>query len=191
MSELNQTGHVEVSSDRNALIGSRGPDKMKWACASAPLWLAALKCLWFWIFSTSYCLVRSEWKWRTSDLFHWRFALNKHDWALNEHSCHVVCSFTRPQICGVKSITEKPFSSKKCLTWFHKYASPDLVVGPEAMEKFCEDIGVEPENVSGLLWFGVRRCCRSKCFHWSLGRLPDYHVSFSVAPRGSQYGILH
>lgn len=24
----------------------------------------------------------------------------------------------------------------------------DDVVGPEGMEKFCEDIGVEPENVS-------------------------------------------
>lgn len=38
------------------------------------------------------------------------------------------------------------------------------MVGPEGMEKFCEDIGVEPENVSiffvhfGYLrmWFGLR-----------------------------------
>lgn len=27
----------------------------------------------------------------------------------------------------------------------------DDVVGPEGMEKFCEDIGVEPENVSPTL----------------------------------------
>lgn len=27
-------------------------------------------------------------------------------------------------------------------------AGTDDVVGPEGMEKFCEDIGVEPENVS-------------------------------------------
>lgn len=27
----------------------------------------------------------------------------------------------------------------------------DDVVGPEGMEKFCEDIGVEPENVSRWL----------------------------------------
>lgn len=27
---------------------------------------------------------------------------------------------------------------------------PDEVVGPEGMEKFCEDIGVEPENVSSF-----------------------------------------
>ena len=29
----------------------------------------------------------------------------------------------------------------------------DDVVGPEGMEKFCEDIGVEPENVSRFLAF--------------------------------------
>lgn len=28
----------------------------------------------------------------------------------------------------------------------------DDVVGPEGMEKFCEDIGVEPENVSRFLF---------------------------------------
>lgn len=28
------------------------------------------------------------------------------------------------------------------------FEGPDEVVGPEGMEKFCEDIGVEPENVS-------------------------------------------
>lgn len=27
------------------------------------------------------------------------------------------------------------------------FEGPDEVVGPEGMEKFCEDIGVEPENV--------------------------------------------
>lgn len=29
----------------------------------------------------------------------------------------------------------------------------DDVVGPEGMEKFCEDIGVEPENVSFFFTF--------------------------------------
>lgn len=58
------------------------------------------------------------------------------------------CSFTRPQIRGARPNAEKPFSSKKCLGWFNEYADPNEVVGPEAMEKFCEDIGVEPENVS-------------------------------------------
>lgn len=31
---------------------------------------------------------------------------------------------------------------------FFCFKGPDEVVGPEGMEKFCEDIGVEPENVS-------------------------------------------
>lgn len=30
---------------------------------------------------------------------------------------------------------------------FFVFEGPDEVVGPEGMEKFCEDIGVEPENV--------------------------------------------
>lgn len=58
------------------------------------------------------------------------------------------CSFTRSQIRGARPITDKLFSNKKCLAWFHEYAGADKVVGPEAMEKFCEDIGVKPENVS-------------------------------------------
>uniref|UniRef100_A0A8C7E3U8 DCN1-like protein n=1 Tax=Naja naja TaxID=35670 RepID=A0A8C7E3U8_NAJNA len=43
------------------------------------------------------------------------------------------------------------FSSKRCLEWFYEYAGTDDVVGPEGMEKFCEDIGVEPENVAMLV----------------------------------------
>ncbi|KAM3831667.1 DCN1-like protein 4 isoform 5-T5 [Vipera latastei] len=43
------------------------------------------------------------------------------------------------------------FSSKRCLEWFYEYAGTDEVVGPEGMEKFCEDIGVEPENVAMLV----------------------------------------
>ncbi|XP_004469574.2 DCN1-like protein 5 isoform X1 [Tamandua tetradactyla] len=46
---------------------------------------------------------------------------------------------------------EEHFSSKKCLAWFYEYAGPDEVVGPEGMEKFCEDIGVEPENIIMLV----------------------------------------
>lgn len=44
----------------------------------------------------------------------------------------------------------------------------DDVVGPEGMEKFCEDIGVEPENVSRfsfaflVIWCSLvtRVCCQ-------------------------------
>lgn len=46
---------------------------------------------------------------------------------------------------------EDAFSSKRCLEWFYEYAGCDDVVGPEGMEKFCEDIGVEPENVVMLV----------------------------------------
>ncbi|XP_045522494.1 DCN1-like protein 5 [Pieris brassicae] len=45
------------------------------------------------------------------------------------------------------------FSPKKCLVWFKEYttiAEPD-VLGPEGMEKFCEDLGVDPENVVMLV----------------------------------------
>lgn len=34
----------------------------------------------------------------------------------------------------------------------HSKIGCDDVVGPEGMEKFCEDIGVEPENVSRFLY---------------------------------------
>ncbi|KAL3878518.1 hypothetical protein ACJMK2_030858 [Sinanodonta woodiana] len=40
------------------------------------------------------------------------------------------------------------FSSKRCIAWFHEYTGPDEdTLGPEGMEKFCEDTGVEPENI--------------------------------------------
>ncbi|XP_052795758.1 DCN1-like protein 5 [Mya arenaria] len=40
------------------------------------------------------------------------------------------------------------FSVKLCIAWFHEYTGPDEdTLGPEGMEKFCEDIGVEPENI--------------------------------------------
>ncbi|XP_025075398.1 DCN1-like protein 5 isoform X1 [Pogonomyrmex barbatus] len=45
------------------------------------------------------------------------------------------------------------FSQKRCIAWFREYTSPDDpdTLGPEGMEKFCEDIGVEPENVVMLV----------------------------------------
>lgn len=44
---------------------------------------------------------------------------------------------------------EDGFSSKRCLTWFKQYTTADEpdVLGPDAMEQFCNHIGVEPENV--------------------------------------------
>ncbi|XP_008307147.1 DCN1-like protein 5 [Cynoglossus semilaevis] len=69
----------------------------------------------------------------------------------HEHKCKIT-SFTRLQIRGARQISDdKVFSTKKCLAWFQEYAGLDQVVGPEAMEKFCEDIGVEPENIIMLV----------------------------------------
>ncbi|XP_056139494.1 DCN1-like protein 5 [Lampris incognitus] len=70
----------------------------------------------------------------------------------NELHKRKISSFTRPRIHGSRHITaDKPFSNNKCLAWFSEYAGPDEVVGPEGMEKFCEDIGVEPENIIMLV----------------------------------------
>ncbi|XP_035896864.1 DCN1-like protein 5 isoform X1 [Anopheles stephensi] len=51
------------------------------------------------------------------------------------------------------SKSEDAFSQKRCLAWFREYTTPDDTdtLGPEGMEKFCEDIGVEPENVAMLV----------------------------------------
>ncbi|XP_038055462.1 DCN1-like protein 4 [Patiria miniata] len=43
------------------------------------------------------------------------------------------------------------FSSKRCQTWFQEYTGQEDLIGPEGMEKFCEDIGVEPENIVMLV----------------------------------------
>ncbi|RWS28267.1 hypothetical protein B4U80_11079, partial [Leptotrombidium deliense] len=45
------------------------------------------------------------------------------------------------------------FSQKKCTALFNDYAStedPDII-GPEGVERFCKDIGVEPENLVTLV----------------------------------------
>ncbi|KAM4627755.1 DCN1-like protein 5 [Polymixia lowei] len=70
----------------------------------------------------------------------------------NELRKRKITSFTRPQIHGARLISaERSFSTKKCLAWFQEYTGPDKVLGPEGMEKFCEDIGVEPENIIMLV----------------------------------------
>lgn len=51
------------------------------------------------------------------------------------------------------SKVEDTFNTKRCVAWFKEYTSandPDIL-GPEGMEKFCEDIGVEPENIVMLV----------------------------------------
>lgn len=51
------------------------------------------------------------------------------------------------------SRTDDTFSQKRCLCWFSEYttAAEPETLGPESMERFCEDIGVEPENVAMLV----------------------------------------
>ncbi|XP_076352536.1 DCN1-like protein 4 isoform X2 [Tachypleus tridentatus] len=48
---------------------------------------------------------------------------------------------------------EQVFSHRKCETLFYEYTSTDdhEVIGPNGIQKFCEDIGIEPENVIMLL----------------------------------------
>ncbi|XP_028320799.1 DCN1-like protein 5 [Gouania willdenowi] len=65
---------------------------------------------------------------------------------------HKITRISRPQTRVVRPLcSERPFSSKKCVSWFHEYIGADKVFGPDAMERFCEDIGVEPENVVMLV----------------------------------------
>lgn len=41
------------------------------------------------------------------------------------------------------------FSNKRCANWFKEYSTLDdpETLGPDAMERFCKDIGVDPEDV--------------------------------------------
>ncbi|CAE1279991.1 DCUN1D4_5 [Acanthosepion pharaonis] len=44
------------------------------------------------------------------------------------------------------------FGKKRCIAWFQEYSGvDDDLISPEGMEKFCEDIGVEPENIVMLV----------------------------------------
>lgn len=45
------------------------------------------------------------------------------------------------------------YSQKRCIAWFRQYTTSDDpdTLGPEGMEKFCEDIAVQPENVVMLV----------------------------------------
>ncbi|XP_076316048.1 DCN1-like protein SCCRO4 [Tachypleus tridentatus] len=50
-------------------------------------------------------------------------------------------------------VHDQGYSQKKCIALFHEYSSVDDpdVIGPDGMEKFCEDLGVEPEDVVMLV----------------------------------------
>jgi DCN1-like protein 4/5 len=44
------------------------------------------------------------------------------------------------------------FNQKKCAAWFQLYTDSDAdKLGPEGMERFCEDLGVDPANIVMLV----------------------------------------
>lgn len=47
-----------------------------------------------------------------------------------------------------KQPEESKFNSKRLLAWFHSYTTDDpTTLGPDGMERFCDDLQLEPENV--------------------------------------------
>ncbi|XP_026473300.1 DCN1-like protein 4 [Ctenocephalides felis] len=52
-----------------------------------------------------------------------------------------------------KKTEDTTFNAKRCLAWFHEYTTKDDpdTLGPEGMEKFCADIGVQPEDITMLV----------------------------------------
>lgn len=63
-------------------------------------------------------------------------------------------NFSSKKVCHRKSAkTDESFNTKRCTLWFDEYTGVDdaNVIGPEGIEKFCEDLGVEPENVAMLV----------------------------------------
>lgn len=135
----------------------------------------------------------------------------------------VSCLFSSRRSSKSQECYENPFSSKRCIALFHEYTSesassifspqsrrsllirvvlfpapdePD-VLGPEGMEKFCEDISVEPENVFifrlyliSLPAFGTPPPCtdvlKSVCF-----RSADSHVSPCLENECKSNGLFY
>lgn len=51
-----------------------------------------------------------------------------------------------------QTLLEEKFSTSKCIAWFKRYTTDDASqLGPEGMERFCEDIKVDPENIVMLV----------------------------------------
>ncbi|PVD35240.1 hypothetical protein C0Q70_06521 [Pomacea canaliculata] len=79
----------------------------------------------------------------------------------------------KPKTVCAKKDLNTPFSSKACAAWFREYTITDEnVICPDGMEKFCEDIGVEPENVImlSLAWkLGAKSMGFFKMDEWMQG----------------------
>lgn len=66
------------------------------------------------------------------------------------------------------------FNSKRCLNWFKEYTTTDdpETLGPEGMERFCRDLGVDPENIVMLVLaykMGARQMGYFSQTEWSKG----------------------
>lgn len=49
---------------------------------------------------------------------------------------------------------DQGFSLKKCETWFNKYAEKGgkaQIIGPEGIEQFCDELGVDPDDIVMLV----------------------------------------
>ncbi|XP_031550374.1 DCN1-like protein 4 isoform X2 [Actinia tenebrosa] len=55
--------------------------------------------------------------------------------------------------CTEDDDLSKPFSLRKCRSWFLQYAAQDDpdTIGPDGIEKLCRDLAVDPENVVMLV----------------------------------------
>lgn len=58
------------------------------------------------------------------------------------------------------------------------FAGTDDIVGPEGMEKFCEDIGVEPENVSSE---SIKKCLNCCGVHEPVLQLLHFHQGLKIS----------
>lgn len=64
-------------------------------------------------------------------------------------------SAKRPKTTSSRSSKQTPeeskFNTNRLIAWFKKYTTDDPTqLGPDGMERFCEDIKLEPENIAML-----------------------------------------
>lgn len=60
-------------------------------------------------------------------------------------------STKRPKTSKKQQTSEEKFNTNRLIAWFRRYTTDDpSTLGPEGMERFCEDIKLEPENIAML-----------------------------------------
>eukprot|EP00794_Sanderia_malayensis_P007434 gene7434-8256_t len=72
-----------------------------------------------------------------------------------ENKKDIMSTFVRSSKVFIPSHDQdRGFSAKRCESWFNKYAEQSTdygIIGPEGMEEFCKDIGVNPDDVVMLV----------------------------------------